>query len=146
MGSFNRYNCSMSEATLRPYVLGGKAIFTLYSSKTNLRHTFRIKRGKNETWYQIQRLFGEDNTRDYRVLGVFRIDESGMLCTKYNESNAAQLQIDYFLRVLYDRNRPLLWPSTMYCYPSKRCARCGRLLTTPESVMTGFGPKCKGRW
>jgi len=27
----------------------------------------------------------------------------------------------------------------------ERCGRCGRVLTVPESVESGFGPECIGR-
>lgn len=141
MASHQRYNCPISEMYLRAYVLGGKAIFTLYSEKTKLRYTFRIVAPKDKEWYRIERLFGDDNTKDYRTIGVFRLHD--LLYTKFNHYGPAESQIKYFLNVLWG---PLSWPETMYFYPSGRCARCGRLLTTPDSIETGFGPKCRGRY
>lgn len=138
----SKYNCPIPEQYLRAYVLGGKAIFTLFSEKTKLRYTFKVlaPKGKQE-WYRIERLFGDDNTKDYRTIGVFTIKDD-LVYTRFNHYGSAESQIKYFLNVLYGS---LKWPPTMYMYPSGRCARCGRLLTTPESIETGFGPKCIGK-
>ena len=34
-------------------------------------------------------------------------------------------------------------PSNMSFFHEGHCARCGRLLTVPESIKTGFGPECE---
>lgn len=135
------YNCPIPKENLVPYVFGGNATFTLYSAKTGLRYTFKIKREPNSYWYRVMRLFGDDNTKDYRYIGCIYQNENSEGPIKWKESaySEAMKQINFFFRVLAGEYE---WPKTMYFYPSGRCARCGRLLTTPESVTTGFGPKC----
>ena len=139
--TYDVLNCSISSQYIKAYVLGGNCTFTLYSEKTKLRYTFRVRSRKNSEWYRIERLYGDDNTKDYRTIGVFTIKD-GLVYTKFNHYGSAESQIKYFLNVLWGS---LKWPATMYMYPSGRCARCGRLLTTPESIKTGFGPKCIGK-
>lgn len=145
--TYNKLNCSISEQYLRAYVLSKKPVFTLYSAKTKLRYTFRLTHQAGE-WHRIERLYGDDNTKDYRYVGVFRISSimwAGRtrldLNYRFSEQSEATKQIAYFLKVLVGEEP---WPETMYFYPSGRCARCGRVLTTPESIERGFGPKCDG--
>ena len=135
-------NCSIYAQYIKAYVLGGNCTFTLYSEKTKLRYTFRVRSRKNNEWYRVERLYGDDNTKDYRYIGCFKLDRHNLLSTKFDNYGPAESQIKYFLNVLYGS---LKWPPTMYMYPSGRCARCGRLLTTPESIKMGFGPKCIGK-
>jgi hypothetical protein len=128
------------------FVLAGKSIFTLYSKKLDKRYTYKITQDKkNKERYFCKVLFGPDNTNDYRYIGLFYKDNLSL-----RTSSAAHIphtapqfvMLQYFLAIL---NGDYPWPETCEYYPSNRCGKCGRLLTTPESIQRGIGPECWAR-
>lgn len=132
---------------LRKYLLAGKCIFTLNSTKINKRYTYLLQKDKrNEDRYFAKVLIGDDNENDYRFIGYFYKDTLSL-----RTSTAAHLphtapqfvMLQYFLRIVAQE---IPWPNTCEFYPSLRCARCGRLLTTPESIEQGLGPECMARF
>jgi len=135
----------MQAEFIKPYVLAGKAIFTLYSSKIDKRYTYKVRKDKHCTGrYFVDVLFGQDNTQDYRFLGWFYDGDYDMFssikaCT--TREDIRYRMIDKFLDFVRDEQ----YPATCVVYPSGRCARCGRLLTTPESIERGLGPECYKR-
>lgn len=82
-------------------------------------------------------LVGPQNTADYRRLG--RITGRQLLTFRNANGSEDRLQ-EAWAAVLGD-------PSTAgkaWALESGRCYRCGRLLTTPESIAAGIGPVCGG--
>jgi len=87
-------------------------------------------------------MYGPDNVDDYRFLGWFYLDNflllfSGKSCYPKESSQARMLSM--FLELI-GNNKEL--PETCLFYPSAYCGRCGRLLTTPDSITRGIGPEC----
>lgn len=128
---------------IRKFVLGGNAIITLRSGKTGNHFTYHIVRNKNNNdLYSIRLLRGPDNTRDYTYIGsYYSCDDYFYIAKPFVRSSRSLLTssvraMDYFLSHI-DNIPPLL-----YVYHEGRCARCGRRLTTPESIERGFGPEC----
>lgn len=133
----------MHQSNIRPYLLAGRCIFTLYSEKLDQRYTYKITAdNKNSERYFARVLFGCDNDNDYRYIGLFYTDKLAL-----RTSSAAHIphtapqfvMLQYFLAVV---NGDYPWPPTCKFYPSVKCARCGRTLTTPESIERGIGPEC----
>jgi len=131
---------------IKLFILGGKSIFTLYSNKIDKRYTYKVQRDKkNSQRYFVKLMWGSDNETDYRFLGWFYntgsnayvLMWSGNSCTKPDQLNYRMMQ--QFLNIVGDVRQ---LPETCEFYPSGKCARCGRLLTTPESIKQGFGPEC----
>ena len=129
--------------TTEEYITAGDAVFTLMSTKTNTVRTYRIRQDKNQPErYFVSYLYGPENTRDYRYLGMFYNDRLTLSLTKASDMtnrNPTFAMMSYFLDVVAGRRE---WPDTMQFYKSNRCARCARLLTTPESIEKGIGPEC----
>lgn len=129
--------------TTEEYITAGDAIFTLSSTKIDRRTTYRITQDQRQPQrYFCKYLFGPENTRDYRYIGMFYSDTLHLRTTKASDmTNEAPVftMLSYFLDVIAER-RP--WPDTMQFHKSGRCARCARLLTTPESIERGIGPEC----
>lgn len=126
------------------FVLGGNATITLQSSVTRKRYTYNIKRHKeNESLYFIHLLRGPDNTDDYSYIGCYYSDNGVFVpCRTWKfepteEWPASLKAISYLLKNIYNV------PSKLHVYHEGKCARCGRKLTTPESIITGFGPECR---
>ena len=119
------------------FILGGCAIFTLESQKTKRHFTYRVKQDNGRFFVSVLR--GEDNERDYKYLGMLNQATLQLNFTKksaYTSDDLCVKAFQFFLQHLHNI------PSTLKVYHSGRCACCGRLLTTPDSIESGFGPKC----
>ncbi|KKK64258.1 hypothetical protein LCGC14_2986030 [marine sediment metagenome] len=131
-------------ATVR-FMLAGKAHVTFQSRKTGTRFTYRINEtppwhsGKRQPLHFVAVLTGPDH---YEYLGCVYD------CRAYSHGRASRI----------DRNAPsavaFMWVWSrltagemhpeLAVYHEGRCGRCGRRLTTPESISIGLGPKCRG--
>lgn len=129
---------------IKAYLTAGNCTFTLYSKKLDQHYTYKINVDKKrDDRYFAKVLFGSNNETDYRYIGLFYKDNLSL-----RTSTAAHLphtapqfvMLQYFLKIVYG---DFLWPDTCEFYPSGRCCRCGRRLTTPDSVKTGIGPECR---
>ena len=131
-----------ASAALR-FMFAGKAHVTLVSRKTGTRFTYRVSAKKgSDSLHFVSLLTGRENTRDYEFFGTvfdrqtFRHSARSSLgqhlpSTKAFGWTVAALQAG---RV----------PETVEVWHEGRCGRCGRLLTVPSSIATGFGPECAG--
>ena len=133
----------ISKENIREFVLAGNSLFTLQSGNTNKHYTYRIVRCKDkENLYFVNRLSNTDNEADYQYIGSFYDDNDYFYPTaKYRKLDrlswpTSLRTIAYFLDKLDDM------PDNLYVFHHGRCARCGRLLTTPESIQRGLGPEC----
>lgn len=132
----------ITDTKLVEYVTAGNAIFTLYSTKTDTRITYKVQQDHNNRHrYFVKYLYGPENTSDYRYLGMFYKDTCQLYYTKKSDhsSSSAFAMMHHFLLMISGQ---ALWRDTCKVYKSDRCARCGRLLTTPESIERGLGPEC----
>lgn len=129
----------------REFITAGKAIFTVDNGRGK-HHTFRVthKPGSAEwapAWF-VSLLTWPDNTSDYTYLGLLDAETGAVRLTaksKYRDDTEAVRVIRWALR--------LLWtgadlPVGYSIHHAGRCGRCGRMLTTPESVERGIGPEC----
>jgi len=123
------------------FIHGGKAIFTLVSKKTGKRYTYRTRvKETGGNFLFVDLLTGPDNSSDYIYLGHFwKFDGQGLMSGKKgNPHHPAFAALDWTLLMLRGNHMP----STLEFWHEGRCARCGRRLTTPESIESGFGPEC----
>lgn len=150
------------EAIIR-YIEAGRARFTVRSKKTGTRFTFRANRPKEEQHHQrvtygwananpkmrpiwISVLTGEDNVGAYEFLGTVWPSANGYSLRRSPKSRIGE-DAPSFRAVMWlckalngasDIEQAEVWHEG-------RCGRCGRVLTVPESVESGFGPECIGR-
>lgn len=126
----------------KQFVLAGRAIFTVTSLKTGSHFTFRAFRGNREdspTFVGV--LTGQNNLRDYSFLGTIFRDESFRHSPKSRISQDAPSAKAFLWFWRHINNLP----GTVSFSHAGRCAVCGRLLTSPESLLMGVGPECKSR-
>lgn len=125
----------------RRFALGGNARMTAVSHKTGQRFTYRIRRPSEEKPWFVQVLTGSDNEADYTFFGTIFPDGS------FRHSRKAQVTED----APSARAFAWLWshlrldgdlPQGLDLHHEGRCGRCGRTLTVPESIESGFGPEC----
>jgi hypothetical protein len=144
------------EGDLREFVLAGSADFTVENAATGGRFTFRVRAPRKETERGglttdfearvrfVSVLTGPENSGDFTYLGTI-FDGRDYRPGKRSRIGADAPSSRAF-RWLWARlaaGRPL--HESVRIYHEGRCARCGRKLTVPESIRTGFGPECAGR-
>lgn len=120
----------------REFVLAGRAIFTV-SNASGEWYTFRIKKAFQNTWY-AEALSGPDNGRNY--LKVCRISEDGT-CSKVSDEHRSKI-LQWAIRRIWLQDS---LPDGYSIRHAGKCGRCGRLLTTPDSIEIGLGPECRKR-
>jgi hypothetical protein len=117
---------------IRRFMLAGLATFTLRSKPTGKRYTFKVARYEPGR-YNVNLLVGPDQ---YSRIGWF--DGTGFHA---QITGSALLQacaaFQWFIRA-----RPAKIDEQVEFWHAGRCARCGRELTVPESIESGFGPEC----
>lgn len=139
------------------FILAGKAIFTLSNKLTNNRFTFRVRKAKQgqdakkdakniKLPYFVSVLTQNENSSptSYRYLGTIFPDNvyrHGKKSTVSPEASSSKA-FGWLIRQLTS-NTPL--PANVEVCHCGYCGACGRLLTVPESIETGLGPKCRGQ-
>lgn len=125
-------------------VLGGNATITLESSGTGAYYTFKIKKNKQEeNMFFVSLLTGPDNHSSYSYMGCI-FDRSRFTLTKkskYTKDSIPVKAFVYFFNALIMKDEKRL--AKINVYHAGTCNRCGRKLTTPDSVEIGLGPTCR---
>lgn len=127
----------------RAFFLGGDARFTLVSWRTGARYTYRVRVGQGDRApHFVLVLTGSNNESDYTFLGTIfegRDYRHGRNSTIGLEAPSARA-FGWAWRWLAAGKMP----PECDVHHEGRCGRCGRALTTPESIESGFGPVCIG--
>jgi len=129
------------------FVTGGNAYFTVVSSDTGVRYTFRVSQKENDDGskspFFVSILTGPDNWTNYRYLGT--ISHSGIYThgrkSKISDKAPSARCINWLLSNVHDAEQM----ARIEFWHEGRCGVCGRKLTVPESVASGIGPVCAGR-
>lgn len=119
---------------------GGKAIFTV-SNPIGDHYTYKINKKEKGPFF-VSLLTGPDNSRDYTYLGVYHPKQHSVILThasKFNETSTPVRVIRWAIIMIKDG---AVIPRGYTIQHEGRCCRCGRMLTTPESIEQGIGPEC----
>lgn len=140
--------------TVLEFVTGGNAYFTIRSKKTQTRFTYRVRQSqaaveKNQDPmpYFVSVLNGSNNEDDYLFFGTMFVDVKTLHVLEYRHSRKSRITelapsvraIRWMLSQLH-KGGDLL--TQLEVWHEGRCGRCGRKLTVPESIASGFGPEC----
>lgn len=129
---------------IKNFVLAGNATITVRSGSTGSRFTFKVrtpKNAKSPIWF-VSLLTGSDNENNYEYFGQIRQNGSfdhGRKSRITNDSTGAKAFRWLWNMVQADRSEVL---DQADIWHEGQCGRCGRKLTVPESVSSGFGPEC----
>lgn len=139
------------------FVVGGNSIFTIeipasYGEANQLKphYTFRVRKPKNaeNEIFFVQILTGPDNTSSYTYLGVLD-KETGFVRTtqksSFHQNDLIVRLLNRTLNLIWAENTQSINDAGFEIHHEGRCGRCGRVLTVPESITSGFGPECSGR-
>lgn len=142
----------LTSETLKDFLFAGTAIFTVVNEKTNNRFTFRVRKAgwgtsnvKSDIFY-ISVLTGSDNNSCYTFLGSYFGGKNQMYRhspkSKIGSSAVSNKVINWFFQQYF--KNPNVY-TTVKVYHSGKCGKCGKKLTTPESIKSGLGPYCGKR-
>ena len=137
---------------VRTYVLGGNATFTITSVSTGTRFTYKVSASKDEDpprssrrhggVFFVSLLNGPNNEADYAYIGIIPKDDplSFRLTAKSRatEEAASVKAFKWFWRQVSVGRLP----ASVEVHHEGSCGRCGRTLTVPSSIESGFGPEC----
>jgi hypothetical protein len=117
------------------FLLAGNAIFTVRSKRTGTRFTYRIKRSKTKGLYLVSVLRGPDNEKDFTFFG-------SIVNGTFHQSRKSRLYSDAPSSVAFRWFWGHVDSDQIEIHHAGKCGRCGRKLTTPESIEKGLGPYC----
>jgi hypothetical protein len=136
---------------VRAFVLGGNATFTIESVGTGTRFTYKVSASKDEGnkgsgagrgVFFVSLLTGPDNTSDYAYLGIIpKDDPMTFRLTAKSRAGADAASVKAFSWFWRQVSSGFL-PATVKVFHNGHCGRCGRMLTVPSSIESGFGPEC----
>ena len=137
-------------AAVELFVRAGKATLTIASVKTGTRYTFKFSRPKEQAgrarpiWVKL--LTGSDNESSYTFLGTLWDSPNGLNYRHSSKpgtptSGAPGVQaMLWLIKCLNTGGDAKLGQAEVW--HEGRCGRCGRKLTVPSSIESGFGPEC----
>jgi len=115
-------------------------------------YTFRINyreaNGKYGDAYFINMLAGPDNLSDYSYVGMLNPETGAVKLTAKSRMTADSWPVRLVRRVfacLWADHGADIEQAGFRLMHANRCGRCGRALTTPESIESGLGPVCRTR-
>jgi hypothetical protein len=130
--------------TTKQFILAGNATFTVKNADTGNRFTFKVQTKKNAPHF-VRVLTGPNNDdwTNYTFLGTifdskdYRHGKRSRIST---DAQSAKVFAWFWTSLLTDK-----LPDCIEVHHEGRCGRCGRKLTVPESIQSGFGPDCLGK-
>lgn len=122
------------------FVTGGKAFFTLRSVKTGVRYTYRVTQNEKGGWF-VSLLDGPDNWSNYKYIGFIGQSDRRFRVTAKSTLPATSTPVRAFTWT-WERLSSGRSIEGVEVWHEGKCGRCGRKLTVPESIQTGFGPEC----
>jgi len=128
-------------------LLAGNSTMTFRSVRTGERFTYKVTRRDEGSW-RVGLLTGPSNETDYKYIGSVMWDRERYPAPRFfpprevnlDRAPASTKGFAALLRLAH--SNPGALGRLAEAYHAGRCARCGRTLTTPESVERGLGPEC----
>jgi hypothetical protein len=124
---------------VKAFVLAGNSRFTIVSTATGQRFTFRVRKADGKPAF-VQLLSGSNNETDYEFLGTI-FNENAYVHgrkSRIGERALSAKAFDFFIKRLL---RGQMHEGIQFWHEG-RCGRCSRALTDPVSIESGFGPEC----
>jgi len=159
---FNSKKLQVDLQSLRDFLLGGRAKFTLKNTESKNRFLFGVlrpsyyvmdeagKRTRKFYKYMVVALMTHQGGRmKYRQIGRLMASEEVSGYTFFHEgrhlaNRKEETGIQAFEWMMTHLNEKAKgsWPSKIELWHTGHCGCCGRLLTDPESLQNGIGPIC----
>jgi len=141
----SKRNRRLDNNKIEQFILAGNSTFTVENPETGNRFTYKVTQKENEngtkTPHFVSVLRGSDNTGDYSYIGFVKETSNGQIFIHGGYKAKAGKDapsVKAFTWIWSHRDD--LTPAEFY--HEGRCGKCGRKLTVPESIESGFGPHC----
>jgi hypothetical protein len=136
-----------SALQVREFALAGNATLTIVSKRTGSRFTYKIRVPEENTGrlpiHFVSVLTGNDNEESYRYLGQIKTSVAG---DRYEYGRKSKIAPSAPSAIAFDWTWQKIvsneLPDSVEIWHEGKCGRCGRKLTVPESIESGFGPEC----
>lgn len=137
----------LSKENIERCALAGHAILTLQNGE-NKHYTYKITVADDtNNLYFVRLLTSFDNSADssYVYIGCYFVDSNYFVPAKPYKSSPEfswpkPIRLaKYFFNNLHNMSTT---ESKLKVYHEGKCCKCGRRLTTPESIERGLGPEC----
>jgi hypothetical protein len=136
---------------LHDSILAGNATLTLRGVQSGTRFTYKISPKKGtENPHFVKVLTGPDNESAYTFLGTIFAD--GNYRRGFRSTIGEQAPSNVMFRQVWARVQKMVQAGReseaipeIEVFHMGACLRCGRALTTPESITRGLGPDCAER-
>ena len=136
-----KYGLARNPINSPDFFKGGNALFTI-SNPAGEHYTYKIRKPDRDSPFFVSLLTGPDNENSYTYIGIFEPGAFDLRLTKMSKvkfDTKSVKVLRWALTVFRNGNRP---PTGYAIQHEGRCCRCGRTLTTPESIERGMGPDC----
>jgi hypothetical protein len=123
------------------FFTAGHALFTV-SNNNGEHYTYKISRNDDRKPLFVGILTGPNNETDYVYAGIYSPETSSLRLTdksKYTNDSVPVKVFNWAIKKVVSQ-QPL--PLGYSIQHSGKCCRCGRTLTTSESINRGWGPEC----
>lgn len=145
------------------FTMAGNAKFTVENMKTGNRFSFRVKKSNKKeqpNLYFVSVDTNLENRRNiltqklndnfekykhsfqYNYLGVIFSDSKKYFWSKKSRIKQDS-QYNEVFKWIFNRIKTSSMPDFVEFYHNNYCARCGKTLKVPESIISGFGPECE---
>lgn len=129
----------LAESNILPYILAGKAIFTIHNPNTGRSFTYKVSQPKDCPKWFVKILTGPDNNSNYTYIGFLSERKEfvyGRNRSPISEIAPSVMAFKWFMSHLGNLKG-------VEVLPSGKCARCGRRLTVVSSINAFLGPECQ---
>jgi len=124
-------------------IKAGKAIFTVSNNKGE-HYTYKVSMADNGSVWFVSTLVGSDNDNSYSYMGILTTANKFTLTKKSNFGlDSKSYKIFKWSFDIIKGIKQL--PNGYEISHAGSCLKCGRTLTTPESIDSGYGPTCRGK-
>lgn len=135
----------LPKQNITKYLLGGKSQVTLKNVKTGNTVSIRIEAGKKKAkgTFFIKCLSEYGN---HAYVGFFKQNEAGetsQLFSSYKTCFSEDSKEWKTCAWLVEKIASESMPDAVEVHHNGSCSRCGRELTDPDSIASGFGPVCR---
>ena len=130
----------MNEIKNPKFFAAGNAKFTVSNPKGE-HYTFRIGHREETQPLFVSLLTGPDNESSFTYMGIYNPESNEIRLTaksKYTEETLPVKVVRWALAAIKANKIP----EGYAIQHSGHCCRCGRTLTTPESIERTWGPEC----
>jgi hypothetical protein len=131
----------------KDFFLGGKATFTVENTETKQHRTYKIRKPEptvrypNPAWF-VKVMTGTDNENHYSYVGMLDVTNGTIKLTKASKFAEGSETLKAARWVTGRIINQTQIPDQIEIRHAGKCGRCGRTLTTPESLDRGIGPEC----